>query len=146
MNLFARWLRFNAVGALGMAVQLGSLALLSRWDAGHYVWASAAAVELAILHNFVWHMRITWPDRRAGSAPLAQFVRFHLANGMVSLAGNIALMRLLVGGAHLPVLAANCIAIVCCSVVNFFLGHNWVFAAGRPGDSARAVIARAGSA
>lgn len=129
-----------------MAVQLGSLALLSRWDAGHYVWASAAAVELAILHNFGWHMRITWPDRRAGAAPLAQLVRFHLANGVVSLAGNIVLIRMLVGGAHWPVLAADCIAIAGCSVVNFFLGHLWVFAAGRPGDSARAVTASAGSA
>ena len=43
--------------------------------------------------------------------------------------GNLALMRILVHGAHLPLLAANSIAILCCSVVNFCLGNNWAFAA-----------------
>lgn len=132
MNIFVRWIRFNAVGAMGMAVQLGALALLSRGDAGHYLLASAAAVELAVLHNFAWHLRVTWPDRRGGtSAVLAQLVRFHLANGLVSIVGNLALMRLLVGEAHLPLLVANMIAIVCCSMVNFGLSHTWAFAARR---------------
>jgi putative flippase GtrA len=42
--------------------------------------------------------------------------------------GNLALMKLLAGGAHLPVLAANAVAILVCSVVNFSLGENWAFA------------------
>ena len=37
-------------------------------------------------------------------------------------------MRILVGEAHVPVLAANTIAILCCSIVNFFLSNEWVFA------------------
>lgn len=128
MKLFGRWLRFNLVGAMGMAVQLSALAVLSRCDGGHYLFASAAAVELALLHNFALHLRVTWPDRRVGSAVLGQLVRFHLANGAVSLLGNLGLMRLLVGNAHLPILAANSFAVLCCSVVNFCLGHNWAFA------------------
>lgn len=130
MKLFVRWLRFNVVGSMGMGVQLGALALLSRCDGGHYLLASAAAVELALLHNFAWHLRVTWPDRRAGSAVLGQLTRFHLANGTVSLLGNLGLMRLFVGDAHLPVLTANGIAILCCSVANFCLGHTWTFAGG----------------
>ncbi|HEV2136689.1 MAG TPA: GtrA family protein [Terracidiphilus sp.] len=129
MNIFVRWVRFNLVGAMGMAVQLGALAVLNRCDDGHYLAASAAAVELAVLHNFAWHLRVTWPERRDGSAVLGQLVRFHLANGLVSIAGNLVLMRVLVGNAHLPVLVANGIAIVCCSVVNFGLSHTWAFAA-----------------
>ena len=42
--------------------------------------------------------------------------------------GNLALMRILVHEARLPVLVANGIAILCCSVVNFCLGDNWAFA------------------
>lgn len=129
MSLFARWIRFNLVGAMGMAVQLGALALFSRCDSGHYLLASAAAVELAVLHNFAWHLRVTWPDRRARSAVFGQLIRFHLSNGAVSLMGNLVLMRLMVGDAHLPVLAANSIAIVCCSAVNFCLSHVWAFVA-----------------
>ncbi|MFY9854296.1 MAG: GtrA family protein [Terracidiphilus sp.] len=127
MNTIIRWGKFNLVGAMGMAVQLGALALLERWDAGHYLYASTAALEITLLHNFVWHMHYTWKDRRYRSALLTQLTRFHLSNGLVSMVGNLALMRVLVDGAHMPLLAANGIAILCCSVINFILGDNWAF-------------------
>ena len=129
MKTFIRWSKFNLVGAMGMAVQLATLALINRCVPGHYLYASAAAVELTLLHNFVWHLRYTWRDRRDHSALPGQLLRFHLSNGLVSLVGNLALMRILVEGARMPVLAANSIAILCCSVVNFCLGNEWVFAA-----------------
>ncbi len=129
MNLFIRWGKFNLVGAAGMVVQLASLALFNRCFAGHYLLATAAALELTLLHNFIAHLHYTWRDRRHNSELLAQLLRFHLSNGLVSMLGNLALMRLLVGVAHLPLLASNCIAILCCSILNFSLGHHWAFAA-----------------
>jgi putative flippase GtrA len=96
VKTFIRWGKFNLVGAMGMAVQLGTLALLERLIAGHYLYASAAALEITLLHNFVWHVHYTWRDRRDGSALLAQLTRFHLSNGLVSMVGNLALMRILV--------------------------------------------------
>ncbi len=131
MNTFIRWGKFNLVGAMGMVVQLGTLAFFDRWAAGHYLYASAAAIELTLLHNFVWHVHYTWRDRRDDSALLAQLTRFHLSNGLVSMLGNLALMRILVDGAHMPLLASNGIAILCCSIVNFFLGDNLAFATRR---------------
>jgi len=128
MNPWLRYWKFNLVGAMGMAVQLAALALLNRVAPGHYLYATAAAIELALLHNFVWHLHTTWRDRREGSAPM-QLLRFHMSNGLVSLVGNLALMRILVHGAHMPLLAANLVAIVCCSVANFGLGNRWPFAA-----------------
>jgi putative flippase GtrA len=132
MSTFARWWRFNFVGAMGMAVQLAALAGFERLSRGRYLVATAGAVELTLLHNFVWHLRYTWRDRRSASAIPGQLLRFHVANGLVSLAGNLALMPLLVRGAHLPVLAANVAAILGCSVVNFLLGHLWAFAPPQP--------------
>jgi putative flippase GtrA len=128
MNTLIRWGKFNLVGAMGMVVQLAVLALLNRWTAGHYLVATAAAIEITLLHNFVGHLHYTWRERRDRSALLAQLVRFHLSNGLVSMVGNLALMRILVQQAHLPLLVANCIAILCCSVVNFCLGDRWSFA------------------
>jgi putative flippase GtrA len=125
-----RWLKFNLVGAVGTAVQLGSLAVFNRVAAGHYMWASATALELTLLHNFVWHVRYTWRDRRGSVGP--QLVRFHLSNGVVSMVGNLGLMRVLVHGAGMPVVAANAVAIVCCGLANFCLGEGWAFAAKRP--------------
>jgi putative flippase GtrA len=130
MNPLLRYWRFNLVGAMGMVVQLAALWAINRCAPGHYLVATAAAIELALLHNFVWHLRFTWRDRFDRSALLPQLVRFHLANGLVSMLGNLALMRILVQGAHMPLLAANAVAILCCSVVNFCLGNNWAFAGG----------------
>jgi len=113
---------------MGMVVQLASLALFNHWYAGHYMVASAAAIELTLLHNFVWHLHYTWRDRRDHSALLAQLVRFHLSNGLVSMLGNLALMRILVDEARIPLLASNTVAILCCSLINFCLGNNWAFA------------------
>ena len=128
MNTFIRWCKFNLVGAMGMAVQLAALALFNRLTAGHYLLASAAALELTLLHNFAWHLHYTWRDRRDRSALLVQLVRFHLSNGLDSMLGNLTLMRLLVHEARIPLLASNSIAILCCSAVNFCLGNNWAFA------------------
>ncbi len=129
MNTLIRWSKFNLVGAVGMAVQLGSLALLNRWTAGHYLLASAAALELTLLHNFVCHLNYTWRDRRDGSGLPAQLLRFHLSNGLVSLVGNLALMRILIEQLRIPVLPANLVAILGCSMVNFCLGDLWAFSA-----------------
>jgi putative flippase GtrA len=135
MNTLLRWGKFNLVGAMGMGLQLAALALFNRWTAGHYLYASAAAIELTLLHNFMWHLHYTWRDRRDGATPLRQFVRFHFSNGLVSMFGNLALMRLLVHEARLPLLVSNVIAILCCSVANFCLGNNWAFAEPRKGEA-----------
>jgi len=129
MNNLIRWGKFNLVGAMGMVLQLAVLAIFNRCAPGHYLLTSAAALELTLLHNFVWHFHYTWRDRRRDSAPLGQLLRFHLSNGLVSMLGNLVLMRIFVQQAHLPVLASNAIAILCCSILNFCLGDNWTFQA-----------------
>lgn len=129
MNVLVRWGKFNLVGGAGMGIQLSVLALLNWLAPGHYLLASAAALEITLVHNFTWHVHFTWRDRRDDSPLLGQFLRFHLANGFVSMFGNLAIMHFLVHTAHMRVLAANAIAILCCSIVNFCLGDGWAFAA-----------------
>lgn len=137
MKTLPRLTRFALVGALGMAVQLTALALLNRAMPGHYLRASVAATELAILHNFVWHLHYTWPDRtqpdrRNDSTRTQQLLRFHLSNGLVSLAGSLILMRLLVQHAHLSLLPANILAISTCAAANFALADLWAFTQAPP--------------
>ena len=127
MNPLLRYCKFNLVGAIGMVVQLSTLALLNHLTPSHYLIASAIALELTILHNFVWHLRYTWRDRRDDSAVSAQLLRFQLSNGLVSMVGYLALMEALVRNAHIPVLVANVIAILTCSLLNFCLGNLWAF-------------------
>ena len=146
MNPVRRWFRFNVVGVAGMLVQLVMLAGLNHIVPRHYLVNSLFAVETAILHNFIAHVHYTWRDRvlhhpwrdrRKSVVLLRPLWRFQVSNGTVSLAGNALLMKLLVGGAHLPVLVANLIAIAACSLVNFWLGDNWAFAHRHTGQPKR---------
>ena len=122
-----RFFRFNAVGLLGFLLQLAVLWGLVRGGV-HYLVATAIAVEAAVLHNYFWHERWTWRERDArGWERLRRLGGFHLLNGVVSLVGNLALMRVLVGMWHLPPVAANLIAVAACSLVNYALSDRLVF-------------------
>jgi putative flippase GtrA len=123
-----RWMKFNLVGAIGIAVQMATLWLLTTAEVG-YMWATALAVELTVLHNFVWHEHFTWADRgRSEGWDMAnRLLRFNLTTGAVSIGGNLLLMRLLVGEAHLRPVVANLISIAGCSLVNFLVSDRWVF-------------------
>jgi putative flippase GtrA len=121
-----RWAIFNAVGILGCGLQLAVLWLLLYLRV-HYVVATAVAVEAAVLHNFLWHERWTWRERRLSSSVQSRFWRFHAANGAVSLAGNVLTMGLLVGSGGLPPIPANLASTGICAVVNFVMSDRLVF-------------------
>jgi putative flippase GtrA len=125
-----RWLKFNAVGALGIGVQLAVLLGLESGLHLSYLLATALAVEAAVIHNFLWHERYTWVDRVQPSwrKSLPRLLRFNLTTGAVSIAGNLALMKMLVGLGHMNYLVANGVAIAVCSLVNFLVSEEWVFA------------------
>jgi len=120
---------FNAVGVIGVVVQLAVIGALVRWAGVPYLIATAAGVEAAILHNFVWHERWTWRDRPAAvvAARLERLRRFHLVNGVISMIGNLAIMTLLYGLCGLPVIISNLLAIGACSLLNFALSDTAVF-------------------
>lgn len=121
-----RWLRFNFVGLIGMVVQLGTLRILQPRTA-HYLLASAVALELTIVHNFIWHTRFTWKGRCTVKAGPVRFFRFQMSNGAVSLLGALLFVRLLTGYGRLPLLLSNLISIAVCSVLNFWLADLWAF-------------------
>ncbi len=127
MSPLVRWWRFSIVGVGGFLLQTAALALLRRLCGLHYLLASAGALELTLLHNFLWHRRYTWRDRRADNA-LTQLARFHLSNGVVSFAGSLSIVHLLVNNLRLGLLAANTAAVICCALANFVLGNLWAFA------------------
>jgi putative flippase GtrA len=128
-GLIQRWIAFNGVGSLGIVVQLGVLAILVRHFDVPYLWATAVAVECAVLHNFLWHQRWTWRDRPSGRAGqiAGRLLRFHALNGFVSLVGNLAIARVMTGELHADPLASNIAAIIVCSIVNFAASELLVF-------------------
>jgi putative flippase GtrA len=126
---FRVWMKFNTVGLLGMGFQLLTLGFLKGGLGLNYLAATLIAVESAVLHNFIWHERWTWLERtkRNASGVLGRLFRFHMANGLISVAGNLSLMWLLVSRLHLHYLIANITAIGVCAILNFLASDRLVF-------------------
>jgi len=121
-----RWLKFNAVGGMGIGVQLAVLAVLKSGLHLDYFRATGLAVEAAVIHNYLWHQRFTWADREGDSG--TRFVKFNLTTGLFSIAGNLLFMKILTGWAGVNYLAANGVSILVCSLVNFVVSDRLVFA------------------
>ena len=121
-----RWLKFNAVGAGGIVVQLAMLAILKSVFRLDYLLATAFAVEAAVIHNYFWHERFTWADRETRSSWM-RFLKFNGTTGLFSILGNVLMMRLLVGQVHLNYFLANILTITTCSILNFLVSDRFVF-------------------
>lgn len=80
--------RFAIVGAIGVAVNEGLLILLYQSMGVYLLTASALAIEISILSNFVLNDLWTFRDRRSGHAAvrLAKFNALMLAGLAVNLA------------------------------------------------------------
>ena len=124
------WIKFNVVGVLGFALQSGALFILTHTAPRFsYLAATAVAVELAVLNNFLWHQRWTWNDRPTATRKetLRRLAKFNVTTGMVSIAGNLALMNLLVGRFGLPIIGANLASVAACSILSFILSDRIAF-------------------
>lgn len=124
------FIRFNVVGLIGFALQTGALFVLTH--APHpfgYLAATATAVELAVLNNFVWHQRWTWRDRPSATTgeTLGRLAKFNVTNGAVSITGNLIFMSILVGQMGFPIAGANLASVAACSICNFFLADRIAF-------------------
>jgi len=144
-----RWLKFNAVGAGGIVVQLAALGILKSLFKVDYLLATALAVEAAVVHNYFWHECFTWADRfvlptsrtereKWGTPGLGirrlrtsgswlRFLKFNCTTGLFSILGNVLVMRVLVGEAGLNYFLANILTIATCSILNFLVSDRFVF-------------------
>jgi len=127
VNFWLRFVRFYVVGGMGTTVQLATLAILVHVVSLDYRVAAVMALLVALAHNFAWHVRWTWHDRPPAGGIIPGFGRFVSANGLVSLAGTVALMPALVSAAGVPPVPANLIVIGTCGCVNFWLGGRACF-------------------
>jgi putative flippase GtrA len=118
---------FAAVGAVGFLIQLAILGALLAAGCP-YLPATAAAVEAAVLHNFLWHERWTWSDRTAGTpGVVARLMRFNVTTGSTSIAGNVAFMALFVSAFGIDPLVANVLAVASTAIANFMISDRCVF-------------------
>lgn len=124
------WLKFNLVGVLGFALQTAVLFVFTHVTPQvSYFAATAIAVELAVLNNFIWHQRWTWKDRPSATLneTLRRLAKFNLTSGLFSIGGNLLFMSVFVGRFGLQIGPANLASVAACSVVSFVLADRVAF-------------------
>lgn len=132
-----RFLKFGTVGASGILVNQGVLYVMEKHvfhvsavlESGtDWLWLNvslATAIFFATLNNFIWNRMWTWADRKQHDKPWPlQFGQYILACWL-SIALQMLLTNLL--APHFYIYAANLVAIVATSVLNFILNDIWTF-------------------
>lgn len=124
-----RFIKFGIVGALGVVINVGLLHVLTVYFKVDYKIGSIFAIEFAIINNFLWNFFWTWKDRKTESSNglMVRFVRFHVSSGFTALFVNWGLLVLLTEALHLHYQLSNLIGIFFGALINFVLGHFWVF-------------------
>ena len=129
LRIVRKWLRYNAIGVMGVGVQILVLILLTSLFEMNYFVATLIAVQCALIHNFFWHQRWTWRTNMSLSKKesFRRFLRFNSSSGTISMIGNLGFTALLVQAIHLPYIFCNLLAIGACNIANFLFAHNFVF-------------------
>lgn len=123
--------RFLSAGLAGFVLQIAVLAMLIALNV-QYLVATALAVELAIVVNFLWHERWTWQDRPARNdrERWLRLVRYNAMTGVTSIVGSLVVTGLLVESLSMSPVVANIISVVALGALNFAGAETLVFRAG----------------
>lgn len=118
--------RFLLVGAMGVLVNCTALWALVRYAHWHYLLAGAAAMQLAVLHNFIWHDHWTFLSHRSKAPRLVRLGRYELST-LAGLLLNWVILYGLVEWGKLPLLFANLCGIASGTLLNFSLSKLWIW-------------------
>ena len=118
-------LKFCAVGASGYAVNLAVFWICVELVGLHYLLAATFAFVVAVTNNFWWNRH--WTFKARGGAARFQAPRFFAVSILAFLVAA-AVLELLVSVAGLPEVAAQAIAIVVATPLNFIGNKMWSFA------------------
>ena len=118
LDYWRHFIKFNVVGLVGVAVNEG--ALLALLGLGYYyVYASAIAIEVSILSNFVLNDFWTFRDRRHGHI----VVRLLKFNGLmvIGLAANLLINVLSTTYLGVNIALSNFVGIGAAFLIRFWL-------------------------
>ena len=121
-----RFVLYCLVGGLGVLVNLAAMSVLFYGFRIHAVAASVLASVIAMIHNFLWHDRVTWKEhRQAGwrkTLRMPVFVLISLS-GIAVTALFVRLFEVL----GLWELAGQCVGIVAATGWTFLANNRWTW-------------------
>ena len=125
LGYWRRFIKFNLVGLTGVLVNEGLLVLLVSGGV-YYIYASAVAIEVSIISNFVLNDLWTFRDRRHGHAAM-RMLKF---NGLmlVGLGVNLAILYLGTDFMSINYAVSNLVGIAVAFLVRYWLSvkYAWI--------------------
>jgi dolichol-phosphate mannosyltransferase len=118
------------VSWIGMGVNTAFLYLFKGILGIPIIPASMMAIEIAIIHNFIWYRNWAWADRREQSARLPffrQLLLYNVATGAVDLLVNVSILWLLYRFFGVYYLVANIIGMILGPFIKFWLNEKIIF-------------------
>ncbi|MCQ1536904.1 glycosyltransferase family 2 protein [Methanosarcina sp. KYL-1] len=126
-NEWKRLSRFCFVGLSGIAVNMGALYLLTEYSGFYFLTASAVAIELSIINNFIWNDIWTFkPPENLSPHRESRFHRF-LSFQCVSIASlliNMGILYSLTDFLGVYYMISNFIGILVVFFWNYFVNRN----------------------
>ena len=126
-----RFLKFGAVGLLGVGVNLGMYAIFYEWIGIPDYIARALAIEVSVLHNFAWNFFWTWSDRGGTRHNFwSRLLRYHGSTFVSSFVITLsvgALVDFLLGSFPYVNYISHLIGIGAGMITNYLLSDLWVF-------------------
>ncbi|MCW2598840.1 MAG: hypothetical protein JWM02_669 [Frankiales bacterium] len=127
----ARAIAFAAVGASGLAVNLGLVLLLLEGVGLHYLWAAALATQGSSTWNSLLTEHLVFADRAAPGGRRQRLMRSWLLNNAALLL-RLPVLALLVDGAGMPVLPATFLTLLAAFAGRFSVTDRFIYATGGP--------------
>jgi len=129
--LVFRGTRYLIVSWIGMGVNTALLYLFKGIWHIPIIPASVMAIEVAIIHNFIWYRYWAWGDRATVEGVRAPFfqqlVYYNIATGMVDLVVNVSILWLLYKVFGVYYLIANIIGMILGPFIKFWVNEKLIF-------------------
>ena len=121
---------YGAASALALAVDWGSLVLMTSYLGLHYLIAAGFAFSFGLVVAYVLSVKLVFRGRSKYGAS-GELLGF-LVTGLAGLALNQVLIFAFVSGLHLPVAAAKAPTALLCFAFNFLSRRFFLFHPARP--------------
>jgi dolichol-phosphate mannosyltransferase len=124
-----RGTKFLLVAWLGMFVNTGYLYLFKGVLGIRIIPASLMAIEIAIIHNFIWFRHWAWKDRQQKYHQpfFKQLFKYNIATGLVDLFSNVTILWVLSTFFHVHYLLANICGMIAGPFIKFWLNDKFIF-------------------
>ena len=124
-----RGTKFLLVAWMGMVVNSGYLYVFKGVLGVRLIPASMMAIEIAIIHNFIWFRHWAWKDRKSENRQpfFKQLLMYNVATGIVDLSANVTILWVLSTLFHVHYMLANILGMLAGPFIKFWLNDKVIF-------------------